>query len=612
MAAVVEDLHSVVVRFAGDSGDGIQLAGGQFTDTSALAGNDFATFPDFPAEIRAPAGTLAGVSAFQIQLSQEYAWTPGDVADVLVAMNPAALRANLGALPPGGTVVLNAGAFNDKALHRAGYEADPRTSGELAGYRVIEVDATTLTEAALDGLELSHGAKLKHKNFFMLGLVYWMYQRDLAPTLRWIEAKFGKEPVVAQANERALRAGHAYGETQELVGPIRVAAAVRHEPGLYRRISGSEAVGLGLLAAAERAGLELLLATYPITPASDVLHFLARHQDAGVRIVQAEDEIAAAGAAIGAAYAGGLGVTTTSGPGLDLKGEAIGLAVSLELPLVVIDVQRGGPSTGLPTKTEQADLLQACFGRHGEAALPVLAARGPGDCFWTVIEAARIALRFMTPVIVLSDAYIANGTEPWRIPHLEQIPPIAVRFASDPEGYQPFGRNADGARPWAVPGTAGLEHRIGGLEKAALTGAVSYDPQNHERMSRLRADKVRHVAETYAPSEVHGDSAGDLLVVGWGGTYGAIREAVIRARAASGQRIGHLHLRHLNPLPGDLASIVGRYEHVLVPELNSGQLARLLRAELLVDAHSFSKMQGQPFKVAELTEAITRHLETAA
>ncbi len=613
MTATVEERASVVVRFAGDSGDGIQLAGTQFADTSAIAGNDFATFPDYPAEIRAPAGTLAGVSAFQIQLSRGHAWTHGDAPEVLVAMNPAALRANLAALKPGGTVILNISGFSDKALTKAGYAQDPRGTGELEAFRVVEVDASGMTEAALADLELGHGAKLKHKNFFMLGLVYWLFQRDPQPTLAWIKRKFGKSnPVVGEANVRALKAGYHYGETAELAVPQRLVAAAPHEPGLYRRVSGNEALALGMLAAAERAGLELVLASYPITPASDILHTLARYNTYGVRTLQMEDEIAAIGAAIGAAYAGGLGVTTTSGPGMDLKAEALGLAVSLELPLLVVDVQRGGPSTGLPTKTEQSDLLQACFGRHGEAPVPVLAPDSPGDCFWTMIEAARIALRYMTPVIVLSDAYIANGTEPWAVPSLELIPEIPVQRATDPEGFQPFARNEDGARPWAIPGTPGLEHRIGGLEKSDGSGNVSYDPANHESMSRARAEKVQRVAATYAPSEVFGDAEGDLLVVSWGGTLGAVREAVLQARGAGSHHIGHLHLRHLNPLPDDLGDLLARYRRVLAPELNSGQLAQLLRARYLVDVQSYSKLQGQPFYVHELVQAVNTQLEAGS
>ncbi len=598
-----------MVRFAGDSGDGIQLSGAQFTDTSAIAGNAFATFPDFPAEIRAPTGTLAGVSAFQIQLASTDAWTHGDIADVLIAMNPAALKGNLSELRGGGILILNTSTFRTKNLQAVGYDQDPRSDGSLSRFKVIEVDANALTEGALDGLEMTRAAVLKHRNFLMLGLVYWLFQRDTAPTIRWIQRKFGKTPTVADANERALKAGYAYGETLELVTPTHLPPRTDQVAGHYRRVSGNEALSLGMLAAAERASLELVLATYPITPASDVLHYLARYTDLGVRTIQAEDEIAAIGATIGAAYAGGLAVTTTSGPGMDLKAEALGLAVSLELPLLVLNVQRGGPSTGLPTKAEQSDLLQALYGRHGESPIPVLAACSPSDCFWILIEATRIAVRFMTPVIVLSDAYVANGTEAWEIPDLNDIPPIPARFATDPETFQPYARNEDGARPWALPGTPGLEHRIGGLEKSDITGNVSYDPQNHERMTRLRAEKVARVAEAYAPQEVFGDGLGDLLVIGWGGTLGAIRQAVIEERQKTGKRIGHLHLRHLNPLPRDLGDILRRYDRVLVPELNSGQLTRLLRAEYLVDAQVYSKLQGQPFKVAELRTAIAAQLE---
>jgi 2-oxoglutarate ferredoxin oxidoreductase subunit alpha len=601
-----------VVRFAGDSGDGIQLVGARFTETSALAGNDFFTFPDFPAEIRAPAGSLAGVSAFQIQLSDERAWTPGDIADVLVAMNPAALKTNLAWLRDHGTLVLNSSGFSDKTLKQAGYASDPREDGSLEAYTVLQVEAGALTERALEGLELSRSNVLKHKNFFMLGLVNWLFGCDPQVTLDWIERRFRQKlPVVAEGNVRALRAGHAYAETLELVTPTHMQATRARPAGHYRRISGNEALGFGLLAAAERSGLELVLSSYPITPASDILHFLSAQASLGVRTLQTEDEIAAIGATIGAAYAGALAVTTTSGPGLDLKSEALGLAVSLELPLLVIDVQRAGPSTGMPTKAEQSDLLQACYGRHGEAPLPVLATSTPGDCFWSVLEAARIAIRYMTPVILLSDAYVANGTEPWAIPQLDAIPPIPVAFAEPSDDFAPYRRNADGARPWALPGTPGLEHRIGGLAKDELMGNVSYEPEQHARMCRLRADKIAGIAASYPPSEVFGDQDGELLVIGWGGTFGAIRQAVGQAREAGAQRIGHLHLRHLNPLPRDLGALLKRYRKVLVPELNSGHLTRLLRAEFLVDAQCLSKLQGQPFRVAELRAAIDQHLEAA-
>ncbi|GAB4351306.1 MAG: 2-oxoacid:acceptor oxidoreductase subunit alpha [Gammaproteobacteria bacterium] len=610
MAAVAEELKSLVVRFAGDSGDGIQLAGARFTDTAALAGADFSTFPDFPAEIRAPAGTLAGVSAFQIHLSSQRAWTPGDAPDVLVAMNPAALKANLGDLVSGGTILLNSGAFDKKGLAKAGYTSDPREDGSLEGYRVLEADVSRLTEEALEGLGLSHGAVRKHKNFLVLGMVYWLFQKDPEPTLRWIEDRFRKSnPTIADANIRALKAGYHYGETQEWGTPVRIAHDAPLAPGRYRRITGNEASALGLMAAAERAGLELVLASYPITPASDILHYLSRHQGLGVRTLQLEDEIAAICAAVGASYAGGLGVTSTSGPGMALKSEALGLAVALELPLIVLDVQRAGPSTGLPTKVEQADLLQACFGRHGEAPLPVIAAASPGDAFWTMIEAARIAIRFMTPVVVLSDGFLANSSEPWRIPELSEIPPIPVRFAREGESFAPYQRNADLARPWALPGTPGLAHRIGGLEKAEIAGTVSYEGDNHERMVQQRAQKIRNVADSYEPSEIHGDTEGDLLVIGWGGTRGALRAATDRVRRESGRRVGHLHLRHIHPLPKDLTGIVSRFGRVVVAEINNGQLVHLLRAETLVDMESFNRAQGRPFHVAELAEAFHALLE---
>lgn len=588
----------------------MQLVGGKFAEAVALAGNDFATFPDFPAEIRAPAGSLAGVSAFQLQFAHRDVFTPGDTPDVLVAMNPAALKTNLSQLKIGGAVILNSGAFSKKNLEHAGYHEDPRNNGIFDAYRLLEVDISGLTLAAVDGLGLSHSAALRCKNFFALGLLYWLYSRDPASTLDWIASAFGERHAAQRdANIAALKAGYHYGETQELFAHRYTVARAELAPGLYRDITGSEAMGLGLLAAADRSGLDLLLATYPITPASNVLHYLSGHADLGVRTFQAEDEIAAMGAAIGAAYAGALAATTTSGPGLALKSEALGLAVSLELPLLVFDVQRGGPSTGLPTKTEQSDLLQACFGRSGEAPLPVLAAKSPGDAFWITLEAARTAIRHMTPVIVLADGYLANGSEPWPVPRMEEIARIPVTFATDAETFFPFARDEHLARPWALPGTPGLEHRIGGLEKEDISGNVSYDPLNHQRMTDLRAEKIRRVAESIPATEVYGDADGDLAVVGWGGTYGAIREAVSRVRAAHpGWRIGQLHLRYLNPLPPDLAEILWRFQRILVPELNQGQLTRLLRAEYLVDARVYSKMHGQPFKIQEIERAMLDEL----
>ena len=600
---------SIVVRFAGDSGDGMQLTGDQFTRIAAMAGNDIVTFPDYPAEIRAPAGSLAGVSVFQVHLASREVFTPGDAADVLVAMNPAALKSNLGELRSGGTVVLNTGTINRKNLQHAGYAKDPRETGELDAYQVYEVDVSHLAQGAVDGLELTFREALRCKNFFALGLVSWMFHREVGPTMAWIEGKFGTTaPTLAEANRRALKAGYHYGETQEIVARRYEVPKADLAPGLYRDLAGNEGIAIGLTVAAERAGLELLLASYPITPASDILHHLAGYKRFGVRTFQAEDEIAAMCAAIGAAYAGALGVTTTSGPGFSLKSEAMGLAVSLELPLVIVNCQRAGPSTGLPTKVEQADLLQACFGRSGEAPLPVLAARSPSDCFSTVLEAVRIALRFMTPVVVLSDAALANGSEPWRVPELADIPRIPVSFAADPATFKPYSRNDDLARPWALPGTPGLEHRIGGLEKEDVEGGISYDPANHERMVKLRAEKVQRVAETLDETEVYGDTSGDLVLVGWGSSYGAIREAVDRLRR-DGHRVGHVHLRQVNPLPRDLPQVLAPFARVLVPELNMGQLATLLRAEFLVDARSYCKVQGRPFKVSEIVEAVTAQLE---
>lgn len=603
----VETLESVVIRFAGDSGDGMQLTGTQFTETSALAGNDLATFPDYPAEIRAPAGTLAGVSGFQLHFSSEHVFTPGDSVDVLVAMNPAALKANIGDVREGGVLILDSAGFNQRNFDKAGYPSDPRSDGTLDGWRVIEVDITDLTLKAIEDLHLPVRTASRSKNMFALGLVYWMFSRPLDHTLGWIEQKFAKKPDIKEANLLALKAGYNYGLTHELFAHVYEVRPARLEPGLYRNISGNEALAYGLIAAAELSGLELFYASYPITPASPILHYLANQKALGVRTFQAEDEIAAACAAVGASYAGSLAVTATSGPGVALKAETIGLATALEVPMVIVNVQRAGPSTGMPTKTEQADLLQAVYGRHGESPVPVIAARSPGDCFFAAIEAARCAIRHMTPVFLLSDGYIANGAEPWKIPKVADLDPIEVKFRTDPEGFQPYGRDDELARPWALPGTPGLEHRLGGLEKQHLTGNVSYDPENHEYMSKLRAEKVERIAAHYAPTEVFGDEAG-LLLVSWGGTFGAVREGVTRMRE-HGHEIGHVHLRYLNPLPRDLPSILKRYDRVLVPELNLGQLSKMLRSEFLVDARPYTKIQGQPFKVAEIEDAIRAHLE---
>ncbi len=611
MARQLEQLDSVVVRFAGDSGDGMQLTGTQFTETTALAGNDVATFPDYPAEIRAPAGTVAGVSGFQLQFSKETVFTPGDAPDVLVAMNPAALKVNLPELRAGGIVIANLGAFTKKDLEKAGYPEDPLPAASAAGYRVFGIDITAHTLRAVEGLSLSRKEAERAKNFYALGLAYWLFGRTLDYSLEWIREKFGKKsPEIAEANRRALRAGFDFGETAEMFDHQYLVPKAVIEPGRYRNFSGNEATAAGFAAAAELCGLKLFLGSYPITPASDILHHLSAQKHLGVTTFQAEDEIAAVASCIGASYGGALALTTTSGPGLALKGEGIGLALMLELPMVIVDVQRGGPSTGLPTKTEQSDLLQACFGRHGEAPLPVIAATSPGDCFWTAIEATRIALKHMTPVIMLTDGFLANGTEPFRIPNVADIPRIPVKFHTDPNGFLPYARDDVLARPWAIPGTPGLEHRIGGLEKEHLTGKVSYDGLNHEKMIHLRDDKVKRVADDYEKTTVFGDEEGEMVVVGWGSTFGAIRSAVTQLRAKH-HKVAHLHLKHMNPLPKDLPEVLKRYRRVVTAEMNLGQLALLLRARLLVDAKSITKVQGRPFKEAELAKALLAQLETA-
>jgi 2-oxoglutarate ferredoxin oxidoreductase subunit alpha len=618
MQKAVETVSSVAIRFAGDSGDGMQVTGSQFTDTTALAGNDLATFPDFPAEIRAPAGSLAGVSGFQIKFSSEVVFTPGDAPDVLVAMNPAALRVNLKDLKPGGILILNSEAFSAKNIERAGYAQSPMTDGSLREFRVFSADITGMTLKAVEELRLNNRAAVRCKNFFALGLVYWLYNRDPQHTVVYIEQKF-KDPALREANLRAMKAGYAFGETAELFDHSYEVKQAKIAPGRYRNISGNEALSLGFLAAAELSGLELFLGSYPITPASDILHELARFKHFGVRTFQAEDEIAAICSAIGASYSGALALTTTSGPGLALKSEAMGLALMLELPLVIVNVQRAGPSTGMPTKTEQADLMQVMYGRNGEAPIPIIAASGPGDCFYTAIEACRIAVTHMTPVVLLSDGYIANSAEPWPVPDMKTLQPIPVKFKTShtpPEGvaaanggFQPYARDEKLARPWALPGTPGLEHRIGGLEKEHLTGNISYDAQNHEFMSKLRHARVQAIADGLPPTEVFGDSSGELLVIGWGDTTGAIRAGVENMRAA-GHSIGHVQLRWLNPFPNDLGDILKRYKRVLVPELNLGQLVKLLRARYLVDVRSYPKIQGQPFKESEIISAIKQQLES--
>jgi 2-oxoglutarate ferredoxin oxidoreductase subunit alpha len=607
MTKAVETVGTVAIRFAGDSGDGMQVTGSQFTDTTALAGNDLATFPDFPAEIRAPAGTLAGVSGFQINFSSNVVYTPGDEPDVLVAMNPAALKANLADLKLGGMLILNSEAFTDKNLEKAGYKGNPIEDGTLQKYRVFQADITGMTLKSIEDLKLNQRVAVRCKNFFALGILYWLYNRDMTHTVSWIQTKFGESPN-GLANLRALKAGYNFGETAELFENSYEVRQAQIEPGRYRNISGNEALSLGFLAAAELSGLQLFLGSYPITPASDVLHFLAAHKNLGVKTFQAEDEIAAVCSAIGASYSGALALTTTSGPGVALKAEAIGLAVTLELPLVIVDVQRAGPSTGMPTKTEQSDLLQVMYGRNGESPVPVVAARSPGDAFYAAVEACRIALKHMTPVFLLSDGFIANSAEPWRVPVMDQLPRIDVEFRTEREGFAPYLRDEKLVRPWAIPGVPGLEHRIGGLEKQNITGNISYDADNHELMCKLRAERVSKIADDLPPTEVMGDDAGALLVLAWGCTYGPVRAGVERMRER-GHKIGHVHLRHLNPFPNDLGDILRRFDRVLVPELNLGQLVKLIRARYLVDAKSYPKIQGKPFKETEIVEAIKAQLE---
>jgi 2-oxoglutarate ferredoxin oxidoreductase subunit alpha len=610
-------LDRVVIRFAGDSGDGMQLAGDRFTTSSALFGNDLATFPDFPAEIRAPAGTLAGVSAFQVHISDHDILTPGDDPNVLVAMNPAALKANTATLPPGATLIVNVDAFDERNLAKAGYAASPLGDGSLSAYTVYEVPMTSITTEVCKEAGVKPRDAERSKNFFALGLISWLYTRPTEGTEEWIEKRFASKPMVKEANLRAFKAGFHFGETAELFESSYEVRPAVLEPGEYVNITGNTAAAWGLIAAATQSGLPLFLGTYPITPASDILHELSKHKQFGVRTFQAEDEIAGVGAALGAAFGGALGVTTTSGPGVDLKAETVGLAISLELPLVIIDIQRGGPSTGLPTKTEQADLLHAMYGRHGEAPLPIVAAMTPSHCFAATIEAVRLAVKYRTPVMLLSDGYLANGTEPWRLPNLEDLPEIDPDFATAPnhtgpdgeETFWPYIRDEETlARPWAPPGLAGLEHRIGGLEKADGSGNVAYDGANHERMSRLRAARIAGIANDIPLLEVDDvDADAKVLVVGWGSTYGAIAAGVRRVRAR-GQKVAHAQIVHLNPFPSNLGAVLAAYDKVLVPEVNLGQLNKLLRAEFLVDVVSFTKLQGLPFRAAEIEAAILQQI----
>jgi 2-oxoglutarate/2-oxoacid ferredoxin oxidoreductase subunit alpha len=599
------ELDRVVIRFAGDSGDGMQLTGERFTSATAFFGNDLATQPDFPAEIRAPAGTIPGVSAFQIHFSEQDVLTPGDQPGVLVAMNPAALKANIADLMSGGLLIVNNDSFEDRNLEKAGYPSNPLEDGSLGSYQVFEIPMTSMTLEAVRSAGVSKKEAERAKNMFALGVISWMYGRPLEPTIEWLERKFAKKPQISQANAAALRAGHAFGETAELSAfEVKPAALA---PGTYRRITGNQALAYGLVAASVQSKLPLFLGSYPITPASDILHELSRHKNFGVRTIQAEDEIAAAGMALGAAFSGHLGVTTTSGPGLDLKSETLGLAFALELPMIVIDIQRGGPSTGLPTKTEQSDLLHAMFGRHGEAPLPIVASYSPASCFWAAIESARIALKYMTPVILLSDGYIANGAEPWRITAVEKLPDISVPFATRPnagDDFWPYLRDDETlSRPWAIPGTPGLEHRVGGLEKADGTGNISYDPDNHQLMTELRQAKVKAIEEDIDPLEWTGDDDADVLVLGWGGTYGAIGAACRRIRVR-GKKVAHAHLKHMNPFPRNTGDVLARFDKIVVPELNMGQLSKLIRADFLIDVESINKVKGVPFKATELEEKI--------
>ena len=601
-------LERAVIRFAGDSGDGMQVTGTQFSNTVALYGNDLATFPDYPAEIRAPAGTLPGVSGYQVHFGAGDVYTPGDSVDALVAMNPAALKVNVADLKANGILIVNADSFKENDLRKAQMTANPLEDHSLDKFRVFPVELQRLTRAALQQLGLDAKSMDRCKNFFALGMCYWLYHRPMDATIRWIEDKFKSKPLLVQANKLALQAGYSYCEATEAFQVSYEIPPASLAPGMYRNVSGNQALALGFVTAAQKAGLPLFQGSYPITPASDILHELSHYKDFGVITFQAEDEIASIGSAIGAAYSGALAITTTSGPGMALKTEALGLAVAVELPLVVCDIQRGGPSTGLPTKTEQADLLQALFGRNSEAPIPVLAAATPGDCFWMALEACRIALKYMVPVILLSDGYLANGAEPWRIPELSELPDIPVHFETKAEGFLPYKRNPQTlARPWAVPGTPGLEHRVGGLEKQDVTGNVNYDPLNHETMVRLRAAKVQAVAQDVPEAVPAGDPDGDLLMVAWGSTYGSLTVA-LKAQREKGRRIGHLHLRHLNPLPRNLGEVLKRYRKILVPELNMGQLLYVLRAKYLVDAVGLNKIQGRPFKQAEIEGKIEEML----
>ncbi len=603
------EIPAATVRFCGDSGDGMQLAGTQFTNTSALAGNDLATFPDFPAEIRAPRGTKAGVSGFQLHFAAKEIFTPGDQVDCLVAMNPAALITNLGDLVLGGILILNTDSFDKKGLEQAGYSANPAEDGSLSSYQLFTVDMTKHNRLAVQEMGLSQKEADRCRNFYAMGLVFWLYDRSLEPTLRYIQQKFGKRPEIAEANRRALMAGYNYGETVEAFASQYRVGKAKLEPGKYTNIMGNQATVFGLLTAARRSNIDLFLGSYPITPASDILHELSKHKNFGVHTFQAEDEIAAITSCIGASFGGAMSVTTSSGPGIALKAEGIGLAVMTELPMIIINVQRGGPSTGLPTKTEQADLLQAVCGRNGECPVPVIAARSPADCFDAAQEAWRIALQYMTPVFLLTDGYIANGSEPWRIPDASKLETLPVEHpgpATNGTPFRPYARNERLARPWAIPGTPGLMHRIGGLEKQDGTGNVNYEPDNHQKMVHLRAKKVAGIADDIPLQTVDGPEKGKVLVLGWGGTYGALASAVRNLWEAGNKQVAHCHLRYLNPFPRNLGEILTNYDRVLIPELNLGQLRLLIRGQYLVDAVGLNKVKGKPFTVGEVEEAIVR------
>jgi len=607
----VEELDRVTIRFAGDSGDGMQLTGTQFTKTTAVFGNDLATLPDYPAEIRAPTGSLPGVSGFQLSFSSSDIRTPGDQPDVLVAMNPAALKTNVGDLRTGGLLIVDKDEFNATNLKKAAYSVNPLEDGSLAKFQLVPIDITRQNELALEGTSLSSKDKFRSRNFYALGLILWLYDRSMDTTVRWATEQFKRRPEVLDANLKALRAGYNFGETTELFRVRYQVAPAQVAPGKYRHISGNEATALGFIAASVQSGLPLFYGSYPITPASDVLHELSKHKNFGIKTFQAEDEIAAIGAAIGASYGGHLALTGTSGPGLALKSEALNLAVMTELPLVVINVQRAGPSTGMPTKTEQSDLLQAMYGRNGDSPVAIIAPATPSECFFMAIEACRIALKYMVPVIFMSDGYLGNGSEPWRIPLMSELPKVEYHYAPSDGNFSPYKRDPETlARPWAVPGQKGMEHRIGGIEKSAATGDISYDPRNHHEMTLARAERVARIARDIPLMEITGPSTGDLLLLGWGGTYGAITSAAEAARKR-GLNVSSAHIRYLNPFPSNLGDVLSGFKKVMIPELNNGQLSLLIRGKFLVDAVGFNKISGQPFKIAELEGKIDEMLGLA-